>query len=161
MATCNTHPFSNTTDLSFDVEHLNVSSVVAGTLVIHAWAYEWYEYYRSPHVPFTVTHQSHQAAPLFTIDVLLYIVLVFPPTGNSGEMSLYYSDSPELSLDDLESQECGQCSPDDDLSAIQKLERYLNSENVYSRYLLCLCSTIYLYFFLANHYLMDCLYNKY
>ena len=62
--------------------------------------------------------------------------MFFFQPGNSGEMNLDDLDSPELSLDDLESQECGQCNTDDDLSAIQKLERYLNSENVYSRYLL-------------------------
>jgi len=50
-------------------------------------------------------------------------------------MSLDDLESPELNLED-DSQECDQCNPDDDLSAIQKLERYLNSENVYSRYLL-------------------------
>ena len=71
-------------------------------------------------------------------------MLCFLPPGNSSEMNLDDLDSPELNLDDLdspelnlddlESQECNQCNPDDDLSAIQKLERYLNSENVYSRY---------------------------
>jgi len=66
---------------------------------------------------------------------MLHYTVWFSPTGSSGEMSLDDLESPELNLED-DSQECDQCNPDDDLSAIQKLERYLNSENVYSRYLL-------------------------